>query len=76
MLTKYKFEYVFDSINLRGIETKIIIKHSVYCDDFKDAWDEALEIAFNATLPHDYELVTIHYKGAEDDSTSTNKSAT
>ena len=72
MLTKYKFDYIFDSINQRGIETKIIITHSIYCDDFKVAWIEALNTSFDSTLPHNYELVTIHYKGAENVSTSTN----
>lgn len=72
MLTKYKFEIVYDSINLRGIETKFIVTQSVCCDDFKDAWDEVLRAAFNTSLPHNYELVTIHYKGAVDVSITTN----
>ena len=71
MLTEYKFEFVYDSINLRGSETKIIVTYTVCCDDFKNAWNEALNAAFDATLPHNYELVTIHYKGAIDVSITT-----
>ena len=60
---KYQFEVIFDSIHMRSTTTKIIVDYVSICDDFKEAWNNALDEAFKHALPEDYELVTIHYKG-------------
>lgn len=65
MLDKYQFEIIYDSIHMRSTTTKIIVSYTSVCDDFREAWDEVLNAAFNCSLPADYELVTIHYKGVE-----------
>lgn len=65
ILDKYQFEIIYDSIHMRSTTTKIIVNHTCICDDFREAWDEVLDTAFKCSLPGDYELVTIHYKGVE-----------
>ena len=65
-MDRYKFDVTYDSINCRGIETKLIVTYSIECDDFIEAWEGVLKQATTCiTLPDNYDLVSIVYKRSD-----------